>query len=1151
MIGNRRKTKSLCVLALLSAMLFTSIFGMNASAIGDYFGGFESLYRTSLDDVESYLTATTYDEYRYVYGNVPMGSEVVELDVHNYLVAPETVDEDDKTLYSAGSIKKLESLGGYNGPVVICGDNSIITWTFKPEKDVRYNISVEYYTGDFNEGDNLVAKSAAAERYVLIDGAVPYKEARSVEFEKVWADVYNVFDENGKPVLNADGTKKTYLSTDKEFLDFVHNQENMGTESERPFIKDFNGNELKPDKKLIETWVTKSIYDSTGYYSEPLTFYFAGGVEHTISLQAVREPLAIKSIKLVAVEETISYEQYLSNHSDKKDYTGSESFKVQAEYPVTTSGNTIYSLNDRSSSYSEPQDSALIRLNEIGGDKWQYVGQWIEWDIVVPEEGFYTIIPRSQQNYYSGIYASRRIYINGELPFAEAGNLRFPYSSDWQTTPLNDGNTNFKFYLKEGVNKIRLEVVLGDMSEILSTVENSLSAINSYYRKILMITGPDADEYRDYGFDKLIPDVLKGLKNESENLYRVSNLLTELTGEKGEHSSTLDRVALTCERMGTYPSTVASQMKTLKDYTATLGTWLSDTQNQPLDIDYIVVQAVESEAPEAEAGFFGGLWYEIQKFYMSFFSDYNSLGSTGEESGASDVKVEVWTATSRDQAQILRSLVDDNFTPNYEGIAVDIKLVAGGTLLPATLAGTGPDVYLGAAQGDPVNYAIRSAVLSLNHKSGNTDIGYDFTDLENSVWNQKDGNGEYKYPAFNRLIENGTVKDLEEVSGWFAEQALVPVTLYGETYGLPMTMSFSMMFYRKDIFVELGIEVPNTWDDFYDIIYSLQSNSLDIGFPTGTGGSMIMMYQQDEALYDEGDYDYYLELFRRYYYEGDYNTINDEQLAELDKSLAEKGLTYINDEGKIIPKTDGMTINLDSDISLATFKDCCEFFTMYSFPTVYDFANRFRSGEMPLAISDYSSYNTLIVFAPEINGLWEFTPLPGTLDELTQNINNVTIGGISTVIMMNSVSDEENTAFGAWAFMQWYLSADVQSAYGNEMVALLGPSAKQPTSNINALSNMAWSSEEYNNLFSQFSAVACTPEYPGSYIIGRYTNFAYLDVINKDAEPIEEMQSYITDINVELTRKREEFGLPTSDSIKEMLKEVEEKYPDWEKGGTK
>ena len=1149
MIGQRRKAKSFCIYVLLLAILTSGFCGINASALGEYFGGSDSLYRTSLDDVESYLTATTYEEYRNVY-DVPFGDETIELDITDYLVAPdEGVDEDDKTAYSKGAIKVLENgLGDYNGKVVICGDNSVITWKFKPEESVRYNIAIEYYTGDFNEGANLIAKSATAERYILIDGAVPYKEARSVEFEKIWADVYNVLDENGKFTYNADGSKKTYLSTDDKFIEFVNNQANMNPDSERPYLKDVNGNELKPDKQLIADWVEKSIYDSTGYYSEPLSFYFEGGIEHTISLQAVREPLAIKSIKLLKVEDDITYEKYLEKYSDKKDYTGSESFKIQAEYAITTSGNTIYSINDRSSSFSEPQDSALIRLNEIGGDKWQYVGQWIEWEITVPEEGFYTIVPRSQQNFYSGIYVSRKIYINDTLPFKEAGNLRFPYSDDWQTKPLSDGTTDFKFYLKEGVNKIKLEVVLGDMSEILSTVESSLAAINGYYRKILMITGPEADEYRDYGFDKLIPDVLKGLLNESERLYDVSDLLTELTGAKGEHSSTLDRVALTCERMGTYPSTVASQMKTLKDYTASLGTWLANTQNQPLEIDYISFQAVDSKAPQAEPGFFGNLWYEIQKFYMSFFSDYNSLGSSGEGPDASDIRVEVWTATSRDQAQILRSLVDDNFTPNYEGISVDIKLVAGGTLLPATLAGTGPDVYLGGGQGDPVNYAIRSAVLSLNTKTGNTNIGYDFTDLQNSVWNSKDDSGNYKYPAYNKLIEAGVIKDFNEVSTWFADQALVPLTLYGETYGLPMTMSFSMMFYRKDIFVELGIEVPNTWDDFYDIIYSLQSNSLDIGFPTGTGGSMVLMYQQNEPLYDMGNHDYYLDLFRRYYYEGNFDDISDEELADLDKTLAENGLTYTDNEGNVVPKTDGITINLDSDLSLACFKDVCRFFTMYDFPITYDFANRFRSGEMPLAISDYSSYNTLIIFAPEINGLWEFTPLPGTANELTQEINNVTIGGVSAVMMMNSVSSKEDVALGAWAFMQWYLSADIQSAYGNEMVALLGPSAKQPTSNMNALANMAWSSEEYNNLFSQFNAVACTPEFPGSYIIGRYTNFAFLDVVNDDAEPVEELQSYILDINVELTRKREEFGLPTADSIKEMLSVVEEKYPDWNEG---
>ena len=1129
MIGHRRKTKALGTLALILVLLFTGIGEFSAAAVGDYFNGSESMYRTNLDDVEKFLTSTTYSDYLYVYGNTEMGKEIVI----------NLADYDQETTNC--TVKLVDELDGSNGPVLVCGDEGTVNWTLNFDKDVRYNVYVEYYTGNVDYGEHLIGKSVAAERYVLVDGNVPYEEARSVVFKKAWTDSYNSLDDNGKIITNADGSKKTYLSSSDEFVDFVIKNENNQKDSDRLFVKDINGNELKPDKSLASIWTNGFIHDSTGYFSEPLSFYFSAGT-HTFGFQSIRDPLAVKCIKLVAADTDLTYEEYLAKNSDKPDYKG-DTVTIQAEYPYMTSDNTIYSLNDRSSSYTVPQDSSLIRLNKIGGDKWQHVGEWIEWKVDIPESGFYKIVPRSIQSFYSGIYVSRKIYINGALPFKEAGNLRFEYSSEWKNDSLKDGNTEFKFYLEKGVNTIRMEVVLGDMSEILGTVENSLNAINSYYRKILMITGPDADEYRDYGFDKLVPDVLKGLRTQSEELYRVSDLLTELTGAKGEHSSTLDRVALICERMGKYPETVAAQMSQLKDYSASLGTWLTDTQNQPLDIDSISFQAIDAESPKAEPGFFGGLWYELQKFWMSFFSDYNSLGSVEENvASAKDIKVEVWTATSRDQAQILRSLADDSFTPNYEGINVEIKLVVGGTLLPATLAGTGPDVYLGGGQGDPVNYAIRSAVLSLNTKTNNPDIGFNFCDLENSVWNDAS-----KYPAYANLIKSGTIKDFNEVSDWFADQALVPVTLYGETYAIPMTMSFSMMFYRKDIFVELGIDVPNTWDDFYDIIYSLQSNSLYIGFPTGTGGSMILMYQQNEPYYDEGNYDYYIDLFRKYYYEGDakdYDKLSAQQLAELDKKIADEGLTYIDDEGNIRPKTDGMTINLDSDLSLAAFKDVCQFFTMYDFPVTYSFANRFRSGELPLAIIDYTSYNTLVVFAPEINGLWEFSPLPGVANELTQEINNSTIGGISTVMMMRSV--EEENALGAWAFMQWYMSAEVQSAYGNEMVALLGPSAKQPTANINALANMSWSTDEYNNLFSQFKAVACTPEYPGSYIIGRYTNFAFLNVYNDDDDPVKSLQSYVTDINVELTRKREEFNLPTSDTIKEMEAAVKEKFKEEE-----
>jgi len=1151
MTGNRRKTKRFCIYLLLFSILVTSFGGISASAVGSYVNGDDSMYRTSLEDVESFLTATTYAEYLESYGDVAIGN-FGAINLKDSLVGeiPEDATEEEKEqAWSSGAIYWDETdLGTKDAPVLISGDNSVVAFKVNVEKDARYNIKIVYYTGDFDYSEakdvneefrsHLTSKSSAAERYILIDGVVPYKEARSIEFEKMWTDVYTYIDDEGK--------EHTYLATDSTFKDFVLNQANVQSDSSRLFLTDMNGNELKPEKQLVATWIEdKYVVDSTGYYSEPLSFYLSAG-EHTISLQAIREPLAIKAIYLEKAPVAISYEEYKAQNANVPVY-GGDALKIQAEYPVITSGNTIYALNDRSSAFSEPQDAALIRLNEIGGDKWQYVGQWIEWEVVVPQEGMYSIVPRFQQSFYSGMYVSRRIYINGSLPFAEANNLRFSYSSDWQTAGLNSGDTKnpYLFHLKEGVNTIRFEVVLGDMAEILSTVETSLSSINEYYRKILMITGPDPDEYRDYGFDKLIPDVISGLNKEYKTLTAVSERLTELVGEKGDHSTTLDRVALVCQRMSEMPDTIASQMGTLKDYSASLGSWLSDTQNQPLELDYISIQAPAAELPEAEPGFFASLWYEIQKFFMSFFSDYNSLGSAGEE-GKSNVAVEVWTMTSRDQAQIIRTMVDDNFAPNYDGIDVEIKLVVGGALLPSTLAGTGPDVFIGAAQGDPVNYAIRSAVLSLNTTTGDSNIGYNFTDLKNSVWYN-----DPQYEAFHKLIEDGTVKELDEVKTWFAEESFVPLTLYGETYALPLTMSFSMMFYRKDMFVEMGINVPNTWDDFYDIIYTMQSNSLDIGFPAGVGGSTILMYQQDEPLYDEGNYDYYLELFQRYVYDGDYEAIKDnpDAIKQINDYLVAEDLVYLDNNGNYVPKTDGMTINLDSDTSLAAFKQVCELFTMFDFPVTYEFANRFRSGEMPIAIADYTTYNTLIVFAPEINGLWEFTPLPGTPDpRQPENINNATIGAVSTIMMMRSAAEDEAVAFGSWAFMQWYVSAEIQSTYGNEMVALLGPSAKQPTANLQALENMAWSTEESNNLMSQFNQVVCTPEYPGSYIISRYTSFAFLDVVNSDSEPVEEMQSQITDINVELTRKREEFGLPTTDSVKEMLKAVESKYPEWDEG---
>ena len=219
----------------------------------------------------------------------------------------------------------------------------------------------------------------------------------------------------------------------------------------------------------------------------------------------------------------------------------------------------------------------------------------------------------------------------------------------------------------------------------------------------------------------------------------------------------------------------------------------------------------------------------------------------------------------------------------------------------------------------------------------------------------------------------------------------------------------------------------------------------------------------------------------------------------------------------------GMRINLDSNVALEAFNTMCEMFTMYSFPYKYDFPNRFRTGEMPIGFASYAAtYNQLKVFATEIEGLWSFYPLPGYMDE-TGKINNSSVSTITAISMINGCEDVD----GAWEFSKWHAGAQCQIDYSNEMVAILGPSAKHATANIAALESLPWTAEEYKQLQLQFNNLAAIPNYPGRYIVERYTQFAFLAAYDDNMDPVTEMQRYITTINVEITRKREEFDLET------------------------
>ena len=1102
----------LCLIMLLgNTVMLTSASGTDGSGETGSGGSYEEL--------SALLNAISYEEYSKKNEGILSAGVTIEVPVADFTVvsgygdgwndltdeqkadfgkrysdwAKLTEDEKEK-LYLSECFHLLEK-GGLYTPA-----NGEVSWTVDVEKPGKYAIKIEYYP-DPN-------RSTSIERIFKINDEVPFSEARFLTIPKRWVNDYeDAILVPGKGVTKG-FTAESLAAAAKEagytdvqvidpktvekynrfdspivvigFPEFVTQSisEFADKYGVRFFQRDITNNELRPTTKDEADWMTYYLKDSSGFYANNFEFVFSGGV-NKISLQSQNEPMTIKSITLYPLEQIPEYDVYKEKFTAEP---GQDTIKIEAELPTLLSNKTIYPVEDRSCAINSPTDTSCSLLNTIGGDKWATAGQWVEYKFQVQTSGMYDIVARFRQDVLDGMSVCRAMYLYSDglpttaqgyyngTPFVEAQALTYDYSADWQVTRLSSGKTDsngdgkidkkdeqtaYAVYLEKGVTyTIRLEVTLGKMGNVVREVQDILNSVNNDYLNIIQLTGITPDSYRDYGFSQVMPDTVTDMVIQANRLKALSEQLTLIAGEKSSNAATLDKVERLLREMGTDDDEVAKNLANLKSYIGTLGTFLSDAQTQPLQLDYIQIQPASTDPkdlPAAKPNIFQTIWHEIKGFFTSFFRDYNSMGALEE---TSDSAVEVWLATARDQSQVIRNLINNDFTPTT-GVAVDLKLVAGGTLLPSILADAGPDVYLGLPQGDVINYAIRSALINIEDMGGYT--------VED-----KKGNKVY-IESFDNYIEDN-----------FNEAAMLVLGMEDADeqmhyYGLPESQSFPMMFVRIDILAELKLDVPTTWDELMATIPTLQANNMQIGLPTDY---RIFLYQKDGDLFAD----------------------------------------------------DGMRINLDSPVGLAAFEKMCNLFTMYSFPYQYDAANRFRTGEMPILIGDYTGvYNQLKVFATEINGKWEFRPMPGENRPETHElyasdpINNVSISGVNATVMVKGCDQQENS----WRFMMWYTGEDCQVGFSNEMVAIMGPSAKQPVANKNALASLPWTTQEHNQVAAQFSELGSVPNYPGAYIIDRYTNFAFLSAYNDKADPSDALLQYINTINKEIERKRNEFNLET------------------------
>ena len=978
------------------------------------------------------------------------------------------------------------------------------TWshTLTTEQEGFYYLKIVYYSVDTAE-----SSISSIERKLKLDGGVPFSEAATLKLDKDW--VYdNIttehFDEPGDFSYDV-----RYEGRDDGRYKIVTRVDSTGkTVTTYKISEDINGNSMAPAATAVPTWHTYYVKDASGYESGNLMFYFAEGTR-TITLEAEREPMIIKSIELVPAEKEeakITYADYLAMHKNASVATDGKIIRIEAEYPDIVSDSSVASTNDNTSAINYPVSHNSQLYNVIGENSYSAVGQWAAYKFTVTKSGMYNLAMRYKQDDLQGMYICRTIKIHGgsygeadgtpEVPFAEAYEAEFNYSKEWQSTFVGKDDVPFMFYFEQGVEyTVYFECSLGTLKEYIQRVETSLNKINAAYLRILQLTGTDPDENRFYNFMVTMPDVVWCLLEEAVELESVKEGLEELCGTNGSHIATLETIYRLLDTMGSDEGEeIAANMNTFKSYLGTLGTWINSSKASSMMVDSIYVipslkdgdgfKADESKLPKAEAGFFQSIWFEIKSFISSFFVNYDQMGLTSEPD-EDTLTIDVWLASGRDQSQIWRTMIDaksaKGFTANT-GTAVSLKLVTGGTLLPSILSRKGPDVYIGLGAADVINYAIRDAVLGI---SGN--VGEDRMDpADNAVFGQTyysyEENGEIITTTEKREGQTPTFVSNDfktAVEGNFADAAMDTVTLLDVSYGIPQTMSFAMMFYRMDILADLGLRVPETWQELLSILPVLQSNNMSIGV-SYIDALDFMIYQTGQSMWQ------------------------------------------YTDESLYDSKYAGARINLDHPEVLGIFDFTCRLYSDYSFPVSYDASNRFRTGEMPIIIGGYSGiYNTLTVYATEIEGLWEFCSLPGM--KTGNTINYDSLAGVSASVILYGCEGEELRA--AWQFLQWQTGETAQADYGNRMVALIGPSAKYETANLKAIDNLSWTASEKRAIMNQMDHLSSIVNYPGSYIINRYTQFAFLDAVNESADPIDALSGYIDAINSEIARKREEFGL--------------------------
>ncbi|RXZ83207.1 extracellular solute-binding protein [Paenibacillaceae bacterium] len=848
-------------------------------------------------------------------------------------------------------------------------------WSFNVARSGWYELHLEYKA--------LPGSNASVVRGIQIDGVYPFEESERLDLERLWKD------------------------------------------SKFPYDRNEIGQEIRPPQMELEEWKEKAL-TSFSASSKPLLYWLEAG-ERTLRLVGVREPVAIRAVSFQPGEDAMPYEEYVASHPEQA--SGDEWFTLIQAEKVDRKSSVAIQTDFWSEPHITPEPKGRITYNVLGGQRWRLPGEWVEWTFEVPKDDWYVIDLKAFQDYRNGFHAYRTLSIDGQVPFDEMYRYNLPTRKEFVIHPIsNQDEEEYRFYLKAGEHTLRLTADSSLMQPVFLALKDTLDELATYDRHIRKLTGnysksgfdANIDNTRTWDMKRLDPNVDATVAGFIKRLVDVRHYIDGLNGVDSDLSQAIKSSIAILEKLAEDVDEIPIRINDFTTIQNNIGAWMATLTQQPLLLDYIVVRTPGTETGLKTATTLSRIPYALSDFARSFYLDYDTRKHNRKEA------LTIWVNRGRDYVELLREMVDNDFTPRT-GIEVNINLMPNpNMLILGNAAGEVPDVALGVAESMPADFAMRDAAEDLTKFEGFEEV-------------------------FDRFIPG------------------VGRSLYynGGTYGLPEVQNFQVLFYRTDILESLKLKVPDTWEDLFDILPTLQENGMTISYP-----------------------------------KADFFTISLQHGAEV-----------YNEEG--------MKAILTTEAGHQAFRMWTDLYKKHNLPIdIPAFFQHFRDGDIPIGVADFNTYVQLLVAAPEITGHWKIAPLPG-VERADGEVVRWSPQGITAAMMMKKSDRKED----AWKFMEWWTSAEVQAQYAADIESFYGLEFRWNTANVEAMKSLVWPSEDLEVLREQASWSKNMPYVPGYYFLNREMEFAWNRTVLENDTARESLEEAQLSLQREMNRRQNDFGL--------------------------